>query len=770
METKTIFPGSFMLGLANSIKVRGMQFRLFIEVAVVVGFYFLLSYAFIFIFHSVSAHYAADLTVSHPQTNLKLVGFYGAEDIFDYRGRWSRELAYVQLPLRYSTGAQYVASLRAQSILHPDGPQALTFTINQQPLVTVTPTKEFRTYHLLIPNLPQGDAAMRFGFTTKPFSADPYNRTVGLVTTFVGIQQLPLIKWHTVVGVTTAIFLLWVFLRLCGIPFHTVLLICGIAGVTLVMLQMRYDEAPLPYLCLALLSIFAVAIVVFVGRSLWVRMALTITLILVAFMGMLWPSWFSDDAFISFHYAQNFVRGHGLVYNVGERVEGYTNFLWTMLAALVIWLGGDPVFWAYVFGVSLALALVLATFVLARWLLGEFWALVAVLIVATNQSMHVYTSRGSGMETGLFGLLILVGSGLYLDRRYVWCGLVLALSALTRPEGVLVMTLTLGHLTLTALLPLLRSFCISGRAGSCIHSAHERRHLVSHILYLLLPFLAIMIPYFFWRYSYYSDLLPNTFYAKTGGGFYQALRGFNYAGNYAVAIGGPLLLVIFLPPFNHNRGVSVFWWGYLLSLTMVFTVYIITIGGDHFPGERFFAPLTPWFAILLAGGLSTLFALTVALKAGRLFAPFLLVITLFIFSWHALWRSQHFDHILVGNDESVRVWREIGWWMHDNTPPDASIAVLGAGAIAYYGERETIDMLGLTDKHIGRLVVENMGMGVAGHEKHDPYYVMYIRKPTYIPRIWDSYFAGNVNLHKKYTLITVKLRSGRTIEIWKRKS
>src|SRR5262245_32333076 len=44
-------------------------------------------------------------------------------------------------------------------------------------------------------------------------------------------------------------------------------------------------------------------------------------------------SWTDDDAFISFRYARNLATGNGLVYNVGERVEGYTNFLWTVLLA-----------------------------------------------------------------------------------------------------------------------------------------------------------------------------------------------------------------------------------------------------------------------------------------------------------------------------------------------------------------------------------------------------------------------------------------------------
>ena len=43
-----------------------------------------------------------------------------------------------------------------------------------------------------------------------------------------------------------------------------------------------------------------------------------------------------DDAMISMRYARNFVQGHGLVWNAGERpVEGYTNPLWVLLMAAI---------------------------------------------------------------------------------------------------------------------------------------------------------------------------------------------------------------------------------------------------------------------------------------------------------------------------------------------------------------------------------------------------------------------------------------------------
>src|SRR5215475_11087437 len=59
--------------------------------------------------------------------------------------------------------------------------------------------------------------------------------------------------------------------------------------------------------------------------------SLTVAAALFALWRAIGLAWLSDDGFISFRYAANLVRGDGLVYNAGERVEGYTNLLWTLL-------------------------------------------------------------------------------------------------------------------------------------------------------------------------------------------------------------------------------------------------------------------------------------------------------------------------------------------------------------------------------------------------------------------------------------------------------
>ena len=47
-------------------------------------------------------------------------------------------------------------------------------------------------------------------------------------------------------------------------------------------------------------------------------------------------SWFlTDDTFISFRYTRNLLDEHGLVFNPGEHVEGYTYFLWILELAAI---------------------------------------------------------------------------------------------------------------------------------------------------------------------------------------------------------------------------------------------------------------------------------------------------------------------------------------------------------------------------------------------------------------------------------------------------
>src|ERR1044072_2429548 len=85
------------------------------------------------------------------------------------------------------------------------------------------------------------------------------------------------------------------------------------------------------------------------ARSWMFEVACALALIL-GITGALRLAWLCDDAYISFRYADNLVHGLGLVYNAGERVEGYSNFLWTMGIALGMRLGVGPEAWTVALG------------------------------------------------------------------------------------------------------------------------------------------------------------------------------------------------------------------------------------------------------------------------------------------------------------------------------------------------------------------------------------------------------------------------------------
>jgi len=698
--------------------------------------------------------YVADLaSLSPASAGFDIVGVHIPERNDDFAYSWSSGYTLAQLRGGYHAAPSYRATVRLRAA-NPAGPQPLVFLRNEQPLATVTPSSAFRIYRVLLPPSGDGDPTLRFAFETPSFRPAGDARDLGVMLTRLTLQPIASALWVQIGALGLLAALLWGWLRWRGMPAGAATLLCGMLLAALALLYSFYRPAPLSFVVLAGAATAATAIGALLARETAGRLALAAMALLVSFSGMIWPSWLTDDAFISFRYAQNLVAGNGLVYNVGERVEGYTNFLWTMLAALALRLGGELVFLSYISGVVLGLAILLLAYWLARWLLGPGWALVVALIVATSQSVLVYTARGSGLETGLFALLVLAGSACVIQPRF-WgaLGPLFALATLTRPEGALLMGLTLLYVWFI---------------GTDITGNRSLIGRIRATLPALAGYLLIVGPYFLWRMTYYGELLPNTFYAKTGGGLRQAGRGLIYSGAFALTLGGPLLLLALAPLLGGWRAALRSWRGYLLLLVGTYTLYVISVGGDHFPGDRFFVPLVPWLALLLADGIAWVFGWARGQPRYARLAPAALAIILLLYSGNALYRRPNFDSIIKGDDESLGIWRELGWWLLDHGAPGESMAASGAGAVAFYSNHETIDLLGLNDKHIARVQIADIGAGAAGHEKRDPDYVLNVRRPTYIPRIWDEYFGGEVGLRGQYDLITIRTRYGRELKLWKR--
>ena len=152
-----------------------------------------------------------------------------------------------------------------------------------------------------------------------------------------------------------------------------------------------------------------------------------------------------EDQLIVLRYARNLVEGNGLVYNIGERVMGFTTPLFTLLSTGSIVLGGDSApAWQNAFGVFCLLGTAaMAARLLVRIDAGAAAPLAVALLVFDGPSIPRYWFLG--MEVHLFSLLYLLALDLHLGRRKASAGAATGALFLTRPEGALLAGMLLVH-------------------------------------------------------------------------------------------------------------------------------------------------------------------------------------------------------------------------------------------------------------------------------------------------------------------------------------
>ncbi len=420
----------------------------------------------------------------------------------------------------------------------------------------------------------------------------------------------------------------------------------------------------------------------------WQRHAtwlLGLVLPLVVFLANLRPIWdyTVDDAFISFRYARNLSRGDGLVYNLGERVEGYTNFLWTLLLAAAHRIGLPIELSAKMLGATAGAACIVFIYILSRRLLESPWPPLAPLLLATSISMLEFSV--SGMETSLFVALLLVFTiQLHQEQRvssrWPWSGIVLGVACLVRPEA-----------------PLFGAILILGFIGL----PRTRRDWVRVLL------VAVMLGcHLAFRRMYYDAWLPNTFAAKIGysnplltTGRYR--RGLTYVGSYLsfhlpiVALG---LVGGLLAGFRRLRGLlaSTCFAGAMLA-------YGIFTGGDWMAGWRYLAPVEPFLFLLAGAGF-------VGLASYRLAAARALIVAMLlsIATWRVTTlRMQQRELVLLHADAWHRLVQPLAEWLA--TQPRGLVACGDIGRIGWYSDFPLFDWVGLVTKETANIRLSRPG-------------------------------------------------------------
>lgn len=299
-----------------------------------------------------------------------------------------------------------------------------------------------------------------------------------------------------------------------------------------------------------------------------------------------------DDAYISLVYSKNLVEGLGLEFNPGERVEGYTNFAWVLLLALPHVLGIDAVATARLFGLISAIALILLS---ARAAAGvssrrrDVTHLVAPCLLAANGALAFWSL--SGMETAAFALLVTAGATRYLQHRRLDAatGALFGLAALTRPEGWMFLVLTGAH--------------------AAWHWHRTKTPTPGGPLPWSwrgpVTFGALVLPHLLFRWIYYGQLLPNTFYAKTGISLTHVTHGLRYTRDFIVDYGlWGLLFGVALVPLLRRR--TRWQASYVALFVAANLTYVTLVGGDTLAEHRLFLPVVALLAALIAEGMRVL--------------------------------------------------------------------------------------------------------------------------------------------------------------------
>ena len=444
-----------------------------------------------------------------------------------------------------------------------------------------------------------------------------------------------------------------------------------------------------------------------------------------------------DDAYISLRYAENWAHGQGLVFNPGERVEGFSNFLYVACEAALICCGlrSDSAA-SLPSGVAQAAIAALIYRLLrrqgVRWQAG---AAVAACLIALEPSLLAWSR--AGLEGPVYTLFVLAALHFALVSRptpgSVTAAMTAAvLGAATRPEGVLLIPLT--ALTV-ARVPSARRKAV--RAGCCAA--------------------AVCAAGFVARRAYYGQWLPNTYYAKLDGSSLAVIsRGAQYVGlAFALVLPAVLLslasLWLLRPGAPGARAAP--WLCVVLAWLLLLAAGVVWEGGDYFGMHRF---MTPLFALLGLSALGPWLCAEHTQPRSRCSRAALgATMAAMLLGWLAavdlpLPHASNWQ-VLAAELDRGRLWVAAGEVLRRRSPPDAVIGALAIGGIGERSRRVIVDGLGLIDARIAHLPIE-LGRGVPGHEKFDVD-AFFARRPDAIllppqpvdmrlPRAWINTVVG----------------------------
>jgi len=479
-------------------------------------------------------------------------------------------------------------------------------------------------------------------------------------------------------------------------------------------------------------------------------LAILIPFIFFLFHAFLFRNWIIDDAGISFVYSRNFASGYGLVSQPNMvPVEGYSNFTWVILMVPFFIIDKfNPIITPKI----ISLILVLASFITIQKIqeiisTKHIASTAATLIfLSINTSFAIWTT--SGLENPLYTLLILLLLWKILqfninrtgqNGNLVIVAIIASLCALTRPDGAIFF----------GLFPIL-----------LLTDIPSKRRPIKDTIKLLTLYIGLYTLFFgsylLFRYVYFSDILPNTYYAKGGLPTLSSIDWYQKINNlfHNVSISTPLvlgliLISIYLNTDQRDNLHSTI----LLTFFLTILAYFL-LPFDWMPEFRFATPFFALFYIYIFSVLGKIVEKIGSKPGANIFIASLVL--LFAISSIISFSGRTNKFLVQPTVPFTLVaerYLQFDAYASKLSIENGSLLAPDLGGTLYYSELKIYDLAGLTDK----LIAKNLGI----HQNIFYDYIFETVKPTFIhTHEWWAYAAnldGDERFRRDYIAIDESL-------------